>query len=752
MKKLLAIILSGTLLVSSVPALCYAADVDTAAAVKAEEAIVSSTEPTDQGLKDAITQMKKKITVPKEYSEFEYYYNDSGSYTGPIWTMYWENPADNSRIMVSCDTKFHITYYNKYNFNNKDSGVAKYLKTELKEKADAFIKNIAPETAGNLKFIDAEYEGIYSGNYVYNYQRIANGIDFPDNTVTIWVNSVTGEVIGTSINWIYGITIPDSSVKLSKDEASALIKKNTELKLVYKSDYYRYYDISGSTTRKAFLVYEPVDSYISVDAKTGEVYKTRSEWIDTGRDENGKGATAAEDSSSANVSSGLTEEEITKVEELKNLISKSKAIETVKNNSYLYLDKNLKSYSATLNKQSDGSGDTSYVWYINLSDPREVNYESESDYYRAYAYATVDAQTGKILSFYASLNDNYDQIKEQWKTVKIAYNKAEAQKILEKFLKSQITDRFNHSVLSSQTDGYIAYYNEKEPVYGGYTYQYNRVNEEVEYPNNYINGSVDGVTGKIYSYSSYWDKNITFESTKGAMTADQAMDYYLGYDGYGLKYEINTVNKYDSKYGSDKELYDYTQAYSAEYQVRLVYRPDVTPSYISPFTGERLNYNGEVYKETPPYSYKDVTNNAENRNILLLSDMNIGFEGEYFMCDNNITKGEISDLLTKVGYVSSSETIENADKAITREELAQLFIIRMGLEKISKIKGIYKTGFADENSIGYDYFGAVALAQGLGLMSGDSSNYFHPMNKVTRLEAVNLLMNFITVVQSSSYN
>ena len=36
------------------------------------------------------------------------------------------------------------------------------------------------------------------------------------------------------------------------------------------------------------------------------------------------------------------------------------------------------------------------------------------------------------------------------------------------------------------------------------------VNEGIEYPYNYLYGSVDGVTGKIYSFGSYWNENVEF--------------------------------------------------------------------------------------------------------------------------------------------------------------------------------------------------------------------------------------------------
>lgn len=541
-------------------------------------------------------------------------------------------------------------------------------------------------------------------------------------------------------------------MKITKEEAIKLLNENMKMKLVYRSNYYPIYNKNvTSSENKAFLVYEPTLSYISIDAKTGEVYLTKTQWTDTSTYAGASKADSA--SNEASISTGtqtLTDEETAKIEELKNLITKSKAIDIVTSNKYLYLDKNLKSYTASLSKNDDASGKSTYVWNVNLSDPREINYKKDTDNYRAYTYATVDAQTGKILSFYSSMKSYYNDATKTWDKVKVVYDKEVSKAILEKFLKTQVKDRFDNSILSTQNEDYVVYYNKDEsPVYGGYSYRYNRVNEGVEYPDNNINGSVDGVTGKIYSFSTYWNDNIIFESTKGAITADQAMDYYLGKDSFGLKYEINVINKYDSSNSLTQNYKDYATTNSVDYEIRLVYRPDVNPAYISPFTGEQLNYNGEIVTATLPFAYKDITNTAVNRNILLLADMNIGFAGENFLPDKTVTIGELNKLLQDIGY-GYNDTSDNdpyANNLLTKEKLAKIFIDKLGLEKVSKLSGIYATGYADENNIGDDYVGAVALAKGLGLMTADTDNNFNPGNNITRAEVVNFMFNFISKSQ-----
>ncbi|MGB4658006.1 MAG: YcdB/YcdC domain-containing protein [Mobilitalea sp.] len=761
MKRLFTLLLTGIIFTSFVPNLSYAATTSVAKDAGVETIIAepskATTDPSNQGLEAAIKAVKAKITIAAEYSEFNFYFNDASSYSDSYWTLTWTNPATDDLIQVNCDEDNHITYYYKYMNTSETSGIPTFRKTELKSVADDFIELIAPEVRFQLDYLDVTYDSIYDGNYVYSYQRKKNGVEFPDNTVTIHVNSVTGKVTQAAINWLYDVTVPSSTIKITKEEATALINKNMKMKLVYRTDHMIIYDSKTSNsndTIKAYLAYEPTESYISIDAKTGDVYLTKSEWsnTDTGYgNSSSKDEAAAESSNSGAIT--LTEEEIAKIEELKTLITKKQAIAKVTDNKSLYLEKTLKSYSATLSKLTASDGSTSYVWNISLSDPKAIDYEKDTDTYRASAYASVDAKTGKLLSFYASVNNYYNEVTGKWSSVKIPYTKKEGKTILEKFLNAQIKSKFSQSVLADENNDYIAYYKGEKPVYGGYSYTYNRVNENIEYPYNSIYGSVDGVTGKIYSFGYNWDENVEFESTKGVITPEAALDYYLGKDGYELKYEINTINQIsaDDTINTTEAVYNESDASSVKYEIRLVYRPDILPSDISPFTGEQLDSSGEVYTAKKPFNYLDVADTKENRNILLLADMNIGFDGDYFYPEKAITLSEIETLLQNIGWGYTSEEITDESKVITREEIAASFINRLGLEKVSKLTGIYTTGYADESSIDKAYLGAVALAKGYGIMSADENNKFNPKNNVTRLEAVDLILNYINIQRKGIY-
>lgn len=756
-KKIISLILCTVLILSiypgNLPAMAESYDSANIDKYLVQAAGSGKDDFSEKELEKAIKTAKEKIQIPEKYSKFDFYY--SGTASNDCWNLSWTNPDNDSYINVNLDKDYNITYYYKYDASSySDRNIPSYLKSELIDNAKNFIRTIAPDVYLKMEFVEAYYNGIYNNIYTYKFQRKENGIIFPDNTVTVSVDAETGEVISASIDWLYDAKITTFKTKITKEQAAEIIGKNLKMELKYEANYNTIYENGQyKTVKKAFLVYKPSTSYISVDANTGEVYLTRNECKEVSSDTTNAASSEKEMAKNAlaDDSSKLTEQEIEKIREVENLISKDKAIESVTSNPYLYIDKNLITYNATLNKSyTTDDSKSSYVWNIELRDSRLSDYSSDS--YGAWARATVDAKTGKILRFYANLKSNYDEKTGTWLLVKIKYTNEQARKTLEKFLKSQINDRFSKTKLTTEKSDYnnIAYYDKNNtPVYGGYYYIYNRFNEGVEFPYNQIYGAVDGVTGKIYYYGCFWDDDITFESPKNIISPEKAFEYYISKDGFNLLYEVNVINQYDPKRSKNDR---YSDAYSVTYEVRLVYRPDIYPQYISPFTGEQLNYDGEVYKAAKPYIYEDIENTDENREILILSDMDIGFEGTRFEPNKAVTKEEVNQLLVDLGYyISDNDDSVNSSKLITREELAYNFIKRMGLENISGLSGIYKTGYLDENNISSNYLGAVALARGLKIFPENENNFFNPQNNVTRKELVSLIFNFIKAYKNLKY-
>lgn len=689
-------------------------------------------EPLTADLEKVILVAKSKIDIPEEYSEFEYDFSSEAAYNNAYWRLVWTKPEKYNSITILIDNDGHII-----NYNSREERITNarpvYLKEELKSTADNFLNQIAPEVSNKLDYTGASFNGIYASTYTYSYTRIENGILMPDNTATVSINYETGKVVSANINWLYDVEIPDATINVTMHEAAEKIGQKLEMNLSYRNK------IEDDIT-KAYLVYSPDKSYIAVDAKTGEVYLERDEWIEKGQYGSAEYMydTMLNSKESA-IADGLTEQEIEKIEELSGLISKQEAIDVIKNEKDLLLDENLTSISANLSKvHAEKEEETNYIWSIYLKDNRKTDYKT-GDTYRAYANATVDAKTGNIISFNASVKRNSNLTIEEKNSIQVKYSEKEGQKIFEKFVKNQIPEKFEKTRLSDKYNDYVLkYINNDIPVYGGYKYSYTRVNEGVDYTYNTIRGSVDGVTGKIYKFNYTWDDDVVFESSKNVIDKEEAYDAYINKDGFNLVYEINNKHLYDSE-----SKYKY-EDYELEKEVRLVYRPDITPSLISPFTKEQLDYNGEVYKKEQEYVYKDIAGHYAEKFIKLAADIEIVPKDEYFKPDEYITFEEFNKILESVSYYS--EINSNKESIyLTRAEAIKRIVTIAGYQKIAELKDIYKLDFSDSSEIKDEDFGYMALAKGLEIIKADTQNYLRPNKNLTRAEAICLIMNYLVI-------
>lgn len=739
-KKIGTVILTSALIVSTLPAPFLKADASTLAsnntiqtiATKAAAGVDSEATASSAELEKMITAVKSKITVPAELSKFSYNYY-SGSGNSYVWNLSWTNKDGSKTIYVNCDSKGRIS---NYSYNTDKSYKPVYLQDELKSKADTFIKSVASDIAGKLQYTETSSASSYNGTYTYQYQRVENGIPMPDNTVSVAVNYQTGEVTNYSANWLYDVSIPGSTVKITKEDAAAKIGKSIKMTLSYQSAYVKNADGKSSSV-KAFLVYSPDNSYIAVDAVSGKVYTTQNQWLTDSSNQ------ATAESSAKDAGAGFTPEEINEIDSIKGLITKTNAIKAVKNNAKLLFDKNMTSVTANLYKRNSDSSDASYVWNINFSDPRETK-EGSKDTYRAYAYAVVDAKTGKIISYHSSTKNYYDITKEQWESVKVKYTQKQGQTTLESFIKEQVPDYFKNTEYTGSFDDYVIAYKDTKPVYGGYSYNYQRVNEGIAYAANNINGAVDGVTGKVYSFGYNWDKNITFEAPKNIISADKAFTNYIANEGYRLIYEVYYENSISSAKNSAASDAAYTQTPS----VRLVYRTDITPEYFSPFTGKQLDYEGKEYvKPTGLYTYTDIDGNSSARNIKLLANMGIGFDGGLYKPTQAITAEELLNFIEKANFYYNSSKYKLTGSTVSRLNAAKFAVQVLGLEKAAAISGIYSVNISDQASISQSDMGYAAIAYGLKILLPGSDNRLHPSDSLTRQDAADLLVGMLNSIE-----
>lgn len=676
----------------------------------------------EQKLNDLLVQVKSVITIPSEYTVFNYSYNSYS--TEPVWYFYWSTKDGNNYMSIVSDDNGHILNY--YNYKYPDEATApQYLQAELKEKADAFLKKIVKDSYSKLSYQSASYDGVYTNAYTYLYERTEKGIPVPDNTITVSIDSSTGEVKQFSSNWDYTVTFPSSKVSITKDKATELLKKELTMDL----EYHEVYSSDGSKMLGE-LVYVPSKSYLAVDAKNGTIYDTRDYYA---YDTTGYGAkeeeTAASADSGSNGMNVLTEEEIKKIEEMAGLLTKKEAIKALKSNSSYLIDSKATTETASLSQVSlDPSNPDakSYVWNITLMDSSEIDYNSDS-YYQPYISASVDAKTGSVISFNANTKV-YAYGVDASSSVKLT--ESEGLKKAETFLKKYYSSLYNNTEYTGSYDGYAISYLEDGDLSGGKVYTFTRVSNGVKFPSNQIYVGVDLVTGKIYSFNYNWYHKIQFESVQNTITASDALDHYLALDGYDLIYEITTK---------------YTETTSTS-SVRLVYRTDIQPYYIDAFTGAQVNYSGEQSVKETGYSYTDIDQSAYKRAILLLADMGIGFNSSTFAPDNAITKEEFNQLVQSVGLYELRNLTWSGAGTITREEAARYAIEGLNLGYIAKMD-IFKVNYTDSSELTTGSIGYVVLADQLELLQSNNDNTYRPKQALTRGEAAQLILQMINLYQ-----
>ncbi|MBQ8759043.1 MAG: hypothetical protein IJZ20_05045 [Clostridia bacterium] len=425
MKKLIAAIMASAMVLTPIlPASAEflaeeAAETEVTSSYKPAPASVN--EPTTEKLEKIIKAVKPKLDVPEEYTEFDWNYNSATYYRQASWHLTWFKKDYSGEVSVSCDAKGNITSYNTYD-NNYDRAIKlpEFSKLELAETAKAFLEKLAPEAASSMVLTNSYASSFYSKSFIYSFVRYENGVTVPDNTASVTVNYITG--VPTAMHVGYnGYVSFDAEKEIDEESAKKLLTENQTMNLSYKLK--NEYDEDGKLIcRKAYLVYTPQVSYLSVDAKTGKVYTERNTWNIL---ENGAGGSvngmfgAMADSSlkseSAEAESEyrLSEEELAQLAVLEKLISREEAIKAVTENEYLYIDPQATAVDAQLRQISaytpygasnDRENDT-YRWDITFSAPSVAS--DKKSYFSPYMRASVDAQTGAIISFNAEVTGEY---------------------------------------------------------------------------------------------------------------------------------------------------------------------------------------------------------------------------------------------------------------------------------------------------------------------------------------------------------
>ena len=436
----------------------------------------------------------------------------------------------------------------------------------------------------------------------------------------------------------------------------------------------------------------------------------------------------------SSVPAPLTPQEQQEVDLTSKLLKQDEALAVVKQ--WLDIPDNLTLRSANLS--SDWRSADNRIWNFNWADP-SPNSNPGSSAKPQYLNARVNAVNGELVGFNRGYQSNPGEVK---------FDRAAMQKIAEDFLKKVQPERFQQAVLDSADS--LGLYPGATPDSSG-NFQYHRIVNGIDFPNNFLTVSVDPADGTITNYDLNW-QDYNFPATDGILSQDQAVQAFLSQGPLTLAY----VRIYTDGLPGD---------------VRLVYLPlsqeqsAQTSNILDASSGKLLNYQGKPLDEgSKPYIFTDLNGVDGAQEIEALGEAGLfGDYGNQFNPQETMSAASLlramyynqfgqndstmslsdADILTKAkeqGWLK--EDLQPGDP-VSRELLAKILLRYAQLSKVAELKDIYQLKFQDADQISPDALGYIALATGSGILKvqGDT---LAPQAAVSRAEAAAALYRAIT--------
>lgn len=695
----------------------------------------------DQGLQRAIERAKGLFSVPDSYDGFEANYYMRGNVK--TWVLYWyDKEGDSGSMTVTVDDQGVIRDYYK---SSQDvySGQKKFpavTKKEAVELAKSFIKRVNPGIFSHVAYIDNDLQSIHNSRYYLRFYRVENGIPFYNNTLDISVDAETGEIRNYSLDWTDGLIFPKPSKAITVVDAQNAYKKNLGLELIYR---YSYQD----DTLKVYPVYAPVadNAAYAVDAFTGEKIRTGFGYYIV--DDNAMKEDKVALGGSREASVVITPQEKEQIDKLAGLLDEDEAEKIARETEYLGITDAYELNRKELYKR--WMAEDEYIY--SLSFFKEASAVDKNDYCRV--NVDIDARTGAIVGFYTYKGED--------NTGEPQFDRVTSRVMVEEFLAKHFNTYFMDTEYDASSDNeYLSIPADAEKP-RAYSFRFVRKVNGIKFPDNGLTVTLNAVDGTVSNFALDWF-TADIPALDGAIDAEEAYQYAFADKGLELSYRV----KYESK--SDKVVD--TASDDVKPTIALVYafNTDI-PLYFDAFTGERLDYDGQPYKEATPIRYTDIAGHYAEKHITALAEYGIGLPGTVYMPDEGITQKDFLLLLSKIaddyygpvikedstskdidafysalirgGIVKENE--KAPDAKITREESTKFFLRILKYDPVAELKGIFNCPFKDAGKVNPALVGYVTIAYGLGIIRGDAENNYHPDAALTRADAAIMVYSYL---------
>lgn len=659
----------------------------------------------------------------------------------PTWRLSWSGEDGSLEITASESGKV-LSYY-LYSSDNGGEDTPLSLPNsdpaKAKQAAAAFLKQVLdPIESVDLDAAARDTGSLRQTRYYFRGTVLLNGCPSPLSfslSVRASDYAVT-QFHRDCLETDYIGTLPAASFHTQQSAAEPLLKGTLSLRLEYVLD---------EDEKTAVLRYLPngIDSFYVDDASGKLVNLTElydelgKSYANTSADE----APMAEAASGAGDSGGLTQAEQLGADKLKGTLNKDALDQKAKAISQLGLNR----YTLASASYQEAQINDAPVIIARLTYARRAE---EKTYRR---WVTLDAKTGALMSVYSSGPWEENTVKK--------VDEDAARKTAQAFLSEQRKERF--ALCAAYTADSAA--QRENGRYGVWSFQYARQANGYFFPCDQFTVAVDAVDGSISTYSQSWTEDVRFDSTDGIVSMEQAVNAYFktfqvtkGYVPVPQKLDLS-----DPEFAPLAEM-GYRTLNSLKLGWQLT-APERRVTGIDAKTGQPVLPTSE---NANALQYSDLAGSPAKQAAETLADYSIGYAGGKFRPGKQLTQLDFVALLASTqGVLIDPDNLADGDAdrayraaygmgALQRADrddsriLSQLDAVKLlldagGYGPAARLRGIYRTSFADEAKIPADSLGYAALAQALGVVKGDSANRLNPGQPATRADAAVMLLAFM---------
>lgn len=693
----------------------------------------------DERLADVTTRVKATLGLDtNSYTEF--YGNLDENILAPTWYLEWY--GDGASLSVSASEEGKILSYYRYNQTETpvSTGFAPSFPAGDREGARAAAKAFLEKvlTAGETVTIeDSGTDRLNMTAYRFRGEILLNGLS-AGLSYSISVRCEDYAVTNfhrDDLNGRVMADVPSPAAKITEADARAALRDTLSLRLEYV--------LSETDDSRAILRYLPEysDDYY-VDAVTGRLVNLTElrQSLQSGVSGDVSNDSAMKGESAEEAAPGLSEAEKEGVSKLEGVLSKEALDKKAREIAELGLDAYTLSAVNYSVPREDAEDDTVTA---TIRYGRQVN---GAPWRRT---VTVNAKTGELLRVSSSAWMNEDEAERP-------VSAQEAQQVAEKFLTKFAGAQFKKTALYGDSDALES----KWQVSHSFTFA--QKENGYFYAGNILSVGVDATDGSISSYVKNFDDAVTFESPAGIISESRALDAWLATYDVPLAY-IQVPVAIDYSHPDYQVLKDYGISYL--YKLVLGYaleREDYLLG-INAATGEPAKPDWVAAENA--LHYDDVAGHWAQAQIEKLAKYGVGYRGTAFLPDAALTQLDLIALLASTqGYAYDAAAEKAADDLyefayriglLTREERADdtvlsraatvtMILDAVGYGPVAALQGIFRTKFTDDASIPAEYYGYVALAQGLGMVEGMTDGTFCPNSRTTRAQTAVMLYNLMS--------